>query len=69
MEMIARLNGFDSGAGDYLATQRGVFSALLPEDELESFENEITGFAFTEARSRLERAAGSLEKLEKPGSL
>ena len=65
-EMIARLNDFDPAAGDYLAAQRGVFSAILPGDELASFESEVTGFAFTEALARLERALGSLER---PGFL
>jgi len=59
-EMIARLNDFDPSAGDCLAEHRAVFSALLPREEFAIFEEQVTGFAFSEALAQLERAAGCL---------
>ena len=56
--MLALLGDFDPGAEECLEAHRDVFRWLFPAEGFAAFAGEVAGFAFAEARARLEAAAG-----------
>jgi hypothetical protein len=56
-EMIGHLNNFDPAAEEFLEANRDAFRALLSQDSLASFRQEVSEFAFANALDRLEKAA------------
>jgi len=56
-QMLAHLADFDPAAEECLEANRDVFRSLLPPESFTRFGEEISGFAFAEARTRLEAAA------------
>ncbi|MBK9964976.1 MAG: response regulator [Holophagales bacterium] len=64
-QMLGHLSDFDPAAEECLEANREVFRSLLPPDSFTLFAGQIGGFAFAEARARLE--AASREKGVLPG--
>jgi two-component system sensor histidine kinase/response regulator len=56
-EMTGHLSNFDPAASDCLEANRGIFQALLGNEGLAGFEQEVGGFAFAEALARLQGSA------------
>ncbi|HYN40919.1 MAG TPA: response regulator, partial [Thermoanaerobaculia bacterium] len=56
-QMLAHLADFDPAAEECLEANRDVFRSLMPAESFTRFAEEIGGFAFGEARVRLEEAA------------
>jgi two-component system sensor histidine kinase/response regulator len=56
-EMLGHLNQFDPAAGDCLEANREVFRVILSGEKFSSFEQQVGGFAFSEALALLEPAA------------
>ena len=56
-QMLGHLSDFDPAAEECLEANRDVFRSLMPAESFTRFAEEIGGFAFAEARTRLEEAA------------
>jgi signal transduction histidine kinase/DNA-binding response OmpR family regulator/HPt (histidine-containing phosphotransfer) domain-containing protein len=56
-QMLGLLGRFDAAATELFDTHRDLFRALLPPDRFHTFEAQITGYAFAEARTTLAQAA------------
>ena len=56
-QMQGLLGRFDAAATELLDTHRDLFRALLSPDRFPTFEAQITGYAFAEARATLAQAA------------
>ena len=56
-QMQGLLGRFDAAATELLDTHRDLFRALLSPDRFPTFEAQITGYAFAEARTTLAQAA------------
>jgi hypothetical protein len=55
--MTRHLAESDAAAGDLLEANRGVFTSLFSTDEFRKFEQQVVGYAFSEAQALLEAAA------------
>jgi two-component system sensor histidine kinase/response regulator len=56
--LMTLLADFDAGCGDFVEANRALLQALLPGPQWTEFEKQIQGYAFAEARARLEAALG-----------
>jgi len=56
-EMMTNLNNFDPAAGELFDAKRDVFQAILPQATFETFEKQISNFAFSDAMVVLQDVA------------
>lgn len=56
-EMMTNLNNFDPAAGELFDAKRDVFQAILPQATFETFEKQISNFAFSDAMAVLQDVA------------
>jgi hypothetical protein len=56
-EMMTNLNNFDPAAGELFDANRHVFQAILPQSTFETFEKQISNFAFSDAMAVLQDVA------------
>jgi two-component system sensor histidine kinase/response regulator len=56
-QMTRYLAEFDAAASDCLEANRGAFASLFSAEEFEKFEEDVQGYAFSEADPRLRKAA------------
>jgi two-component system, sensor histidine kinase and response regulator len=56
-EMMTNLNNFDPAAGELFDAKRDVFRAILPQNAFDTFEKQISNFAFSDAMVVLQDVA------------